>query len=89
MLIYNYLRLICFLFEIKKFERLKVINKFNWKRIFESMRYKNKEVSNFFYNEFINTFNKNIDLFKIIFINVDDADCMKFKQMTGIEFQTI
>jgi hypothetical protein len=74
---------------IKKFERLKVINKFNWKRIFESMRYKNKEFSTFFYNEFINAFNKNIDLFKIIFINVNTGDYMKFKQMTGIEFQTI
>lgn len=74
---------------IKKFDKIKIINNFNWKRIFESMRYKNKEFSTFFYNEFINAFNKNIDLFKIIFINVNTGDYMKFKQMTGIEFQTI
>jgi hypothetical protein len=71
---------------VRKFNRTKVIEKFDWKRIFQSIRNKNNQYVLFFYNEFKNTFHNNVDYYKIIFISVDDFDIIKFKQMNEIDF---
>jgi hypothetical protein len=71
---------------VRKFNRTNVIEKFDWKRIFQSIRNKTKEYEVFFYNEFKNTFNNDVELYKIVFITVDDFDIIKFKQMNEIDF---